>query len=67
VIAHVAGVPVEELLVLAPAAGALWLALRDATGLGQRARGVTKKDLDGEHDRPEPVGQEWGQPGSPLR
>lgn len=27
-LAHVAGVPLEELLSLAPAAGALWLALR---------------------------------------
>ena len=26
--AHVAGVPLEELLTLSPAAGALWLALR---------------------------------------
>lgn len=26
--AHIAGVPLEELLTLAPAAGTLWLALR---------------------------------------
>ena len=28
ILAHVAGVPVEELLALAPAASALWVALR---------------------------------------
>jgi hypothetical protein len=28
ILAHVAGVPLEELLWLAPAAGAFWLALR---------------------------------------
>jgi hypothetical protein len=28
ILAHVAGVPLEELLSLAPAAGAFWLALR---------------------------------------
>jgi len=27
-LAHVAGVPLEELLLLAPAAGPIWLALR---------------------------------------
>jgi hypothetical protein len=35
--AHVGGLPLEELLALAPAAGGLWLALRGglARGVGQ--------------------------------
>jgi hypothetical protein len=33
-LAHVAGVPLEELLSLAPAVGALWLALRARVGSG---------------------------------
>ena len=32
ILAHVGGMPVEELLSLAPAAGALWLALRARVG-----------------------------------
>jgi hypothetical protein len=36
IFAHVGGVPFEELLSLAPAAGAFWLALRGFSG-GRRA------------------------------
>jgi hypothetical protein len=32
IVAHIAGVPVEELLSFAPVAGALWLALRARAG-----------------------------------
>jgi hypothetical protein len=35
IVAHIAGIPLEELLSLAPAAGALWLALRASSTLGR--------------------------------
>jgi hypothetical protein len=36
IIAHIAGIPVEELLSFVPVAGVLWLALRARAG-GRRA------------------------------
>jgi hypothetical protein len=37
IIAHIAGIPVEELLSFAPVAGVLWLAIRArATGRDER-------------------------------
>jgi hypothetical protein len=35
-VAHIAGVPLEELLTLAPAAGAFWLALTGRVRIGSR-------------------------------
>jgi hypothetical protein len=40
-LAHVAGVPVEELLALAPAAGAFWIALRGRV----QGRSGTRREL----------------------
>jgi hypothetical protein len=38
--AHIAGVPLEELLALAPSAGAFWVAFRARLGAG-RGRGAS--------------------------